>query len=99
MSLQNNTASVKLQKQESEISKLRSQLSAAAIPSSEVESRLSSLTRTLVLKQQELERLTTDRNALRLQLERLEVPLFILVLSFMTHDYLRKICLNIFFLQ
>lgn len=75
LSLQNNAVSMKLQKQESEISRLKSQLSAAATPSSEVESRLSSLTRTLVLKQQELEHLTTDRNALRLQLERLEVAL------------------------
>lgn len=73
LSVRDNAVSIKLQKQEAEISKLRSQLSAAATPSSEVESRLSSLTRTLVLKQQEVEHLTTDRNALRLQLERLEV--------------------------
>lgn len=76
MSIRNNAATLKLQKQESEISRLRSKLSAVATPSSEVESRLSSLTRTLVLKQQELEHLTTDRNALRLQLERLEVLVF-----------------------
>ncbi|OXU21932.1 hypothetical protein TSAR_010551 [Trichomalopsis sarcophagae] len=72
LSLRQTTFQAKLQKQESEISRLRSQLSAAATPNSEVESRLSSLTRTLVLKQQELEHLTTDRNALRLQLEKLE---------------------------
>ncbi|XP_058801609.1 golgin-84 isoform X2 [Phymastichus coffea] len=72
LTLRHNSFLAKIQKQESEISRLRSQLSAATTPNSEVESRLSSLTRTLVLKQQELEHLTTDRNALRLQLEKLE---------------------------
>ncbi|KAJ8680414.1 hypothetical protein QAD02_016201 [Eretmocerus hayati] len=72
LNLRQTTFSAKLHKQESEISRLRSQISAAATPNSEVEKRLSSLTRTLVLKQQELEHLTTDRNALRLQLEKLE---------------------------
>lgn len=48
-------------------------MSAMATPSSEVESRLSTLTQTLVSKQQALELLTTERNALRLQLEKLEV--------------------------
>lgn len=76
LSLRHNSFLAKIQKQESEISRLRSQLSAAATPNSEVETRLSSLTRTLVLKQQELEHLTTDRNALRLQLEKLEVQLY-----------------------
>ncbi|XP_014203410.1 golgin-84 [Copidosoma floridanum] len=70
--LQQNTFSATLHKHESEISKLRSRLSSSAIPNSEVEMRLSTLTRTLVIKQQELEHLTTDRNALRLQLEKLE---------------------------
>ena len=73
LTLRHNAFSVKLQKQESEISRLRSQLSAAGTPSSEVESRLASLTRTLVLKQQDVEKLTTERNALRLQLEKIEV--------------------------
>ena len=73
LSVQQNKFTAKLQKQESEIAKLKSRLSAAVIPNSEFESRLSNLTRTLVLKQQEVENLTTDRNALRLQLERLEV--------------------------
>lgn len=73
LSTQQNVWTLKFQKQESELSRLRSRLSAAAIPNSEVESRLSNLTRTLVIKQQELENLTTDRNALRLQLEKLEV--------------------------
>lgn len=72
LSRQRNALASKLQKQESEISRLRSQLSAASTPSSEVESRLSVLTQTLVLKQQALESLTTERNALRLQLEKIE---------------------------
>lgn len=71
--LQENSTSLKLRKQEAEISRLRSQLSAALTPSSEVESRLATLTQTLVLKQQALESLTTERNALRLQLEKIEL--------------------------
>ncbi|XP_032686714.1 golgin subfamily A member 5 isoform X3 [Odontomachus brunneus] len=67
-----NGFSLQLQRQDSEISKLRLQLSASAIPNSEMDSRLASLTKTLVLKQQALECLTTERNALRLQLEKLE---------------------------
>lgn len=68
-----NRFSLQLQKQNSEISRLRLQLSASTTPSNEMDSRLATLTKTLVLKQQELECLTTDRNALRLQLEKLEV--------------------------
>lgn len=68
-----NGFSLQLQRQDSEISKLRLQLSASAIPNNEMDSRLASLTKTLVLKQQALECLTTERNALRLQLEKLEV--------------------------
>lgn len=75
LTLRTNTFTAKLQKQESEISRIRSQLSVVATPNSE-ETRLANLTRTLVLKQQELEHLTTDRNALRLQLEKLEVHSF-----------------------
>ncbi|XP_051174592.1 golgin-84 [Leptopilina boulardi] len=71
--LQENSTSLKLRKQEAEISRIRSQLSAALTPSSEVESRLATLTQTLVLKQQALESLTTERNALRLQLEKIEM--------------------------
>ncbi|XP_014479825.1 PREDICTED: golgin-84 [Dinoponera quadriceps] len=67
-----NGFSLQLQKQDSEISRLRLQLSASATPSNEMDSRLASLTKTLVLKQQALECLTTERNALRLQLEKLE---------------------------
>ncbi|XP_066158897.1 golgin-84 isoform X2 [Euwallacea fornicatus] len=39
----------------------------------EYESRIKSLTQTLMLKQNKLETITTERNALRLQLEKLEV--------------------------
>lgn len=49
------------------------QLSVSATPSNEMDSRIASLTQTLVLKQQALECLTTERNALRLQLEKIEV--------------------------
>ncbi|XP_054006548.1 golgin-84 isoform X1 [Hylaeus anthracinus] len=69
---QRNSYSIQLQKNESEIAKLKIQLSATSTPSSEVESRLATLTQTLVSKQQALENLTTERNALRLQLEKIE---------------------------
>ncbi|XP_043524697.1 golgin subfamily A member 5 isoform X2 [Frieseomelitta varia] len=69
---QRNNYTMQLQKNDSEIARLRMQLSAASTPSSEVESRLASLTQTLVSKQQALETLTTERNALRLQLEKIE---------------------------
>nr|XP_012147678.1 PREDICTED: golgin-84 [Megachile rotundata] len=69
---QRNSYTSQLQKNNSEISRLRMQLSASSTPSSEVESRLASLTKTLVSKQQALESLTTERNALRLQLEKIE---------------------------
>lgn len=69
---QRNNYTTQLQKGDSEIARLRVQLSAASTPSSKVESRLTSLTQTLVSKQQALEILTTERNALRLQLEKIE---------------------------
>ncbi|XP_011168566.2 golgin-84 isoform X1 [Solenopsis invicta] len=69
---QRNGFSLQLQKQNSEISRLKLQLSASATPSNEMDSRIASLTQTLVLKQQALECLTTERNALRLQLEKIE---------------------------
>ncbi|XP_078053299.1 golgin A5 isoform X1 [Augochlora pura] len=69
---QHNGYSTKLQKSESEITKLRLQLTATLTPNSEIESRLTALTQTLVSKQQALESLTTERNALRLQLEKIE---------------------------
>ncbi|KAG5306995.1 GOGA5 protein, partial [Acromyrmex insinuator] len=69
---QRNGFSLQLQKQNSEISRLKLQLSVSATPSNEMDSRITSLTQTLVLKQQALECLTTERNALRLQLEKIE---------------------------
>ncbi|KOC67336.1 Golgin subfamily A member 5 [Habropoda laboriosa] len=69
---QRSNYTTQLQKSNSEIARLRMQLSATSTPSSEVESRLTSLTQTLVSKQQALESLTTERNALRLQLEKIE---------------------------
>lgn len=41
--------------------------------SDEYENRIKSLTQALMLKQNTLETVTTERNALRLQLEKLEV--------------------------
>lgn len=69
---QRNGFSLQLQKQNSEISRLKLQLSVSTTPSNEMDSRIASLTQTLVLKQQALEHLTTERNALRLQLEKIE---------------------------
>ncbi|CAK9826389.1 Golgin subfamily A member 5 [Anthophora retusa] len=69
---QRSNYTAQLQKSDSEVARLRMQLSAISTPSSEVESRLASLTQTLVSKQQALESLTTERNALRLQLEKIE---------------------------
>jgi len=81
---QRNGFSLQIQKKNSEISKLKLQLSVSATPSSEIDSRITTLTQTLVLKQQALECLTTERNALRLQLEKVEASL---------RNYLRKILL------
>ncbi|GAB1860836.1 Golgin subfamily A member 5 [Camponotus japonicus] len=69
---QHNEFTLQLQKQNSEISRLKLQLSTLAMPNSEMDSRIASLTQTLVIKQQALECLTTERNALRLQLEKIE---------------------------
>lgn len=41
----------------------------------DIESRIKSLTQTLMLKQNKLETVTTERNALRLQIEKLEVSI------------------------
>lgn len=78
LTLQINIYTEKLKKQEIEITRLRTQLSAVHTPTSAIEIRLSTLTQTLVTKQIELETLTTEKNALRLQLERLEVNIFFL---------------------
>ncbi|XP_029664276.1 golgin-84 [Formica exsecta] len=69
---QHNEFSLQLQKQNSEISRLKLQLSTSAMPNSEMDTRIASLTETLVRKQQALECLTTERNALRFQLEKIE---------------------------
>jgi hypothetical protein len=65
----------RVREREAELTKLRSQLSQR--PSSpaddELESRLHALTQTLVVKQSSLETVTTEKNALRLQLEKIEV--------------------------
>lgn len=65
----------RVREREAELSRLRSQLSQR--PSSptgdELENRLHTLTQTLVLKQTSLETVTTEKNALRLQLEKIEV--------------------------
>lgn len=50
------------------------------MPNSEMDSRITSLTQTLVIKQQALECLTTERNALRLQLEKIEVNIILLII-------------------
>lgn len=42
----------------------------------DIESRIKSLTQTLMLKQNNLETITTERNALRLQIEKMEVGIF-----------------------
>ncbi|GFG29421.1 hypothetical protein Cfor_02622 [Coptotermes formosanus] len=65
----------RVREREAELSRLRNQLSQR--PSSptgdELENRLHTLTQTLVLKQSSLETVTTEKNALRLQLEKMEV--------------------------
>lgn len=59
----------------SEIDRIKEQLrlSASFKGNNDLESRLHSLTQTLMSKQSTLETITTERNALRLQLEKLEV--------------------------
>lgn len=58
-----------------ELEQVKSQLrqSKSHATNSDLESRLHSLTETLMCKQSNLETVTTERNALRLQLEKLEV--------------------------
>lgn len=48
---------------------------ANATVNEDIESRIKSLTQTLMLKQNKLETVTTERNALRLQIEKLEVSI------------------------
>lgn len=56
---------------ESEIAKLRSKISAAS-SSRGFDDRINSLTQSLVQKQNSLEAITVERNAIRIQLEKLE---------------------------
>lgn len=46
-------------------------------PNDDLESRIKSLTQTLMIKQNALETITTERNALRLQIEKQEVELLL----------------------
>nr|CAD7588299.1 unnamed protein product [Timema genevievae] len=68
------TLASKAREWETELTKLRNQLSKrpSSVLGGELESRLHALTQTLVLKQTSLEQATTEKNALRLQLEKLE---------------------------
>lgn len=61
-----------------EIANLQEQLKQRTnyIVNEDLESRLQSLTQTLLLKQNTIETVITERNALRLQLEKLEVESF-----------------------
>ncbi|PNF30873.1 Golgin subfamily A member 5 [Cryptotermes secundus] len=64
----------RVRERETELTKLRSQLSQrpSSLAGDELESRLHALTQTLVVKQSSLETVTTEKNALRLQLEKIE---------------------------
>lgn len=85
---QRNGFSLQIQKKNSEISKLKMQLSVTVTPSNEIDSRITSLTRTLVLKQQALECLTTERNALRLQLEKVEASILYVLYTYTKNTYM-----------
>lgn len=70
---QRTAFSVKVHEKETEITKLRNKMhNRPTSPSSDLELRLSSLTQSLVQKQNTLESITAERNALRLQLEKLD---------------------------
>lgn len=68
-----------IQTKNEEIKKLQEALKSKANSSgcNDFEVRIKSLTDTLIVKQNALERVTTERNALRIQLEKLEVYIFI----------------------
>nr|XP_006133779.1 golgin subfamily A member 5 [Pelodiscus sinensis] len=73
-----NTLQSRIQDREEEIQKLRNQLTNKALSSSsqsELENRLHQLTETLIQKQTMLENLSTEKNSLVYQLERLEQQL------------------------
>ncbi|XP_055549397.1 golgin-84 isoform X1 [Wyeomyia smithii] len=70
---QRSAFSVQTHEKDTEILKLRNQVQKLPTsPSLDLEQRLSSLTQSLVHKQTTLETITAERNALRLQLEKLE---------------------------
>ncbi|XP_050100551.1 golgin-84 [Anopheles aquasalis] len=70
---QRTSFTARVYEKDAEIKKLRSKIqNRPASPSSDVEDRLASLTQSLVQKQTTLETITAERNALRLQLEKLE---------------------------
>ncbi|XP_066997516.2 golgin-84 isoform X2 [Anabrus simplex] len=64
----------RVQERELELTRLRGQLALrpASVSEDELEQRIHSLTQTLIQKQTSLETLTTERNAIRLQLQKLE---------------------------
>lgn len=72
--VQQSSLTAKVRDREIELNKLRKQLSQRPVlpSSSDVESRLHSLTQALVQKQSAVETLTAERNAAQLQLEKLE---------------------------
>ncbi|NXH10376.1 GOGA5 protein, partial [Bucco capensis] len=73
-----NTLQIRIKDREEEIQKLRNQLTNKALSSSsqtELENRLHQLTETLIQKQTMLESLSTEKNSLVYQLERLEQQL------------------------
>ncbi|XP_051886886.1 golgin subfamily A member 5 isoform X2 [Pristis pectinata] len=72
-----NTLQMRVKDREEEIQKLRNQLTNKALSSShtELENRLHQLTETLIQKQTMLEALSTEKNSLVFQLERLEQQL------------------------
>ncbi|XP_078418338.1 golgin subfamily A member 5 [Cetorhinus maximus] len=72
-----NTLQTRIKDREEEIQKLRNQLTNKAMSSShtELENRLHQLTETLIQKQTMLEALSTEKNSLVFQLERLEQQL------------------------
>ncbi|KFB40557.1 AGAP003147-PA-like protein [Anopheles sinensis] len=70
---QRTSFTFRLHEKESEITKLRHKLhTRPGSPSTDLEDRLTSLTQSLVQKQTALESITAEKNALRIQLEKLE---------------------------
>lgn len=75
ISRQKGAFQIKINEKETEIEKLRNQLTTKTMSSStegELESRVRSLTESLIQKQTMLESLSTEKNSLTLQLERLD---------------------------